>query len=264
MKLIFKKGHKSNALRLLGILLGLLALIGMVGYFVNSSTEQTSRVSFPAAAVQYKKQFTEVLSPSDVPIEEKHRKDTSSSTSMRDSKIPDSTNKNSWAAETKQVKHLTNTTLTNAEKQLLVKENMEISSDLQVLSSFDCVKSIPTVLLDYMSAMFLNEYGQSHTDFHSQYKIDETLPMLNQFNISCGIDQNCSTLFQYDKQYGLKTTADSTFKRKEVFYCCPSVHNSRNETISNVCKQAQSVVGKSVFRESKDSTFLGRVIEIIT
>ena len=138
-----------------------------------------------------------------------------------------------------------------------------MSSDLQVLSSFDCVKSIPAVLLDYVSSMFLNQYGKSHTDFHFQQKIDETLPLLKQFNISCGIEQNCSTFFQYDKQYGLNTTADKTFQRKDVFYCCPSVHNLTNATISNVCNSAQAVAQKSIFRESKDSTFLGGVIFIV-
>ena len=111
--------------------------------------------------------------------------------------------------------------------------------------------------------MFLSEYGRSHKDFHFQNKIDETLPLLKQFNINCGIDQNCSSSFQYDKQYGLNTTADNTFLRKDVFYCCPSVQSSTNETISNICKRAQTVVGKSVFRDSKDSTFLGRVTNFL-
>ena len=111
--------------------------------------------------------------------------------------------------------------------------------------------------------MFVNEYGRSHKDFHSQNRIESTLPLLKQFNISCGSDQNCSSLFQYDKQYALNTTADNTYLRENVFYCCPSVHSTTNETISKVCKHAQTVAGKSVFRESKDPTFLGRVTKVL-
>ena len=124
------------------------------------------------------------------------------------------------------------------------------------------LKSIPTVLLDYISNTFLNEYGQSHEDFHFQYNIDETLPLLKELNVNCGVDQKCSTSFQYDKQYGLNTTAEKIYQRNDIFYCCPSVHHKRNLTISNVCNRAHEVVGKSVFRESKDSSFLGRVIEL--
>ena len=51
---------------------------------------------------------------------------------------------------------------------------------------------------------------------------------------------------------------------EELFYCCPSVHNLTNETISEVCKRAQAIAGRSVFRESKESTFLEWVIELST
>ena len=242
-----------------------MASIGMVAYFINYSTEQTSKVSFKAAGLQYRKHFTftETSSLPGVTVGEKQHQIRSSSELIVHGKSQNSTKKNSLVAKTEQAKTSTKSVLTTAEKESEAKENLKASTDLQVISSFDCVKSIPTVLLDYMSTMFLNEYGQSHTDFHSQYRIDETLPLLKQFNISCGIDQNCSTLFQYDKQYGLSTTADNTFLRKEVFYCCPSVHSSENETISNICKRAQKIAGKSVFRESKDSTFLGWVIKVV-
>ena len=263
--MVFKKGHKSHALRLLGVLLCVIASIGMVAYLMNSSAEQTNKVSFKAAGVKYKKQFTvsQIFSPQDMPTEKNQRKNTSSATLMQNGKSQNSTNKKSLVAEAEQVKNSTNSTLTTAEKQPLASEIMKISSDLQVLSSFNCVMSIPTVLRDYISNMFLHEYGRSHEDFYSQHSIDEKLPLLKQFNINCGIDQNCSTLFQYDKKYGLNTTADNTYQQKEVFYCCPSVQSLTNETISHVCKHAQKVAGKSVFRESKESTFLGRVTELL-
>ena len=234
--------------------------IGMVAYFINYNTEQTNKVSFKAAGIKYKEQYTvaEVISLSDVPTEEKQQKNTSSSTLIRDGKNRNSTDKNSPIVENERNKNSTKSTLSNWKHFL---ENTGISSDLQVLSSFDCVKSIPIVLVEYISKMFLNEYGRSHKDIHSVHRIDETIPLLKQFNINCGIDQNCSALFQYDKQYGLNTTADNTYQRKEVFYCCPSIHSSTNETISNLCKHAQTVTGKSVFRESKESAFLERVIE---
>ena len=260
--MVFKKGHKSHALRLLGLLLGLICLVGAVAYFVNSSTEQTSKVSFKAAGMQYKKHFTftGIRSLPDVSMEGNQRKNTSSPTSSWNDKSQNSTNKSSLTAETKQVKK---STIVSAEKPSDVKETVKTSSDLQVFSSFDCVKSIPTALVDYISNMFLNEYRRSHKDFHSQQRMEKTIPLLKQLSINCGIDQNCSTLFQYDKQYGSNTTADNTYQRKEVFYCCPSVYSSTNESISKVCKGAQSHARKSVFRESKSSTFLGWVIELV-
>ena len=249
--MVFNKGHKSNALRLFGFLLGVMALIGTVAYFINSSTDQTNKVSFKAAGVKYKEHFivSEFMSRPEV-----RYKNASNELSQK------TTNENSSMTETAPLKNSTNSTLT---KKPVASESIEISSDLQVLSSFDCMKSIPTVLMDYMSNMFLYEYGRSHEDFHSQQKIDETLPQLKKFNINCDKDQNCSTSFQYDKQYGLNTTGDNTYQRKELFYCCPSVHISKDEPISNICKRAQTVVGKSVFRDSKDSTFLGRVTNFL-
>ena len=236
----------------------------MVANSLNSSTEKTFKVSFKAAGTKYREHFTvaEVLLQ-DVSSEERHR--TYSSTSTRSS-TGQKTTKESLEVETRQVKNSTNVTMTLADvgKQPVLDENKGINSDLQVLSSFDCVKSIPTVLIDYISNMFLYEYGRSHKDFHSQQRIAESLPLLKQFNINCGTNQNCSTLFQYDKQYGLNTTGDSTYARKGVFYCCPSVNSSTNKTISKVCERAQTISGKSVLRESKESTFLGWVIQLIT
>ena len=260
--MVFKKGHKTQALRLFGILLGVMTAIGITAYFISFSTEQTNKVSFKAAGLKYKEQYkvAEAITRSDVFIEENQRKNISLSTSMRNRKTQNSTNENSSIAKAKKVK---NSKLTSVERQSEARESLQISLDLRMLSSFDCVKSIPTVLIEYMSTMFINEYGRSQKDFHSQYRMEETLPLLKQFNINCGIDQNCSTLFQYDKQYGLNTAADNTYQRKEVFYCCPSIHSSTNETISNVCKRAQLVAGKSIFRESKDSKFLELVIELV-
>ena len=73
LKFVFKKGHKSHALRVLGILLGGMALIGMLAYFINSSTEKTSKVSFKAAGVKYKEHFTVsgIFSHPDKPIDKK-------------------------------------------------------------------------------------------------------------------------------------------------------------------------------------------------
>ena len=264
--MVFKKGHKSHALRLLGMLLGVMASMAMVAYFINYSTEKTNKISFKAAGLKYREYFTTQDIQLSVPsVEEKQRKNTSSYTSMQNYENQNSTNNNNSIAETEvteQNKNSTKSTLTEVRKPYV--ESKEISTDLQVLSSFDCVKSIPAVLMEYVSNTFLNEYGQAHKDFHSQYEADETLPLLKAFNIDCSIDQNCSTSFQYDKQYGLNTTADNTYRREEVFYCCPSAHISTSQTVSDICKRGQSIVGKSVFRESKDSTFLERVIEFVT
>ena len=256
MKLIFKKGHKSHALRLLGILLGIIATIGIVGYFISSSTEQTSKVSFKAAGLKYKQQLR-VESLQDLPIEEKQAPKKHVRKVLKKVLI----NGTDYFMSLK-VNKTTNTSSKRVVKRPV--DMMEMSSDLQLLSSFDCVKSIPTILLDYVSNMFVNEYGKSHTDIHFLHRFDEKLPLLKQFSINCDNKYSCSTLFQYDKQYGLKTTADNTYQKKDVFYCCPSVHNTTSETISNICKHAQTVARKSIFRESKASTFLGRVIELAT
>ena len=266
--MILEKGHKSSAFRLFGLLLIIMASIGLVAYFMNVSTEKTNKVSFQAAGVKYKKQFiaVDVKSLPEMPTEVKQRKNTPSSKSTRDDKNTKSTYKKSLPNETEsnrsslEDESRTNLSLTRVAKQ--PEESIETGSDLQVLSSFDCVKSIPTVLLDYISNAFLNEYGRSHEDFHFQYETDKTLPLLKQFNINCDVDQNCSASFQYDKQYGLDTTADNTYRREKVFYCCPSAHSLSNETVSDICKRAQTVAGKSVFRENKDPTFLESVIKL--
>ena len=150
-----------------------MASMGMSVYFINSSTEQTDKISFKAAGVKYKEHFTvsEVLIRPDMPTEQKQRKITSSSASMRDNTNPYSTDKNSLVAETENVKEITNSTINIAKKRPVAKETIKISTDLQVLSSFDCVKSIPTVLLEYISNTFLNEYGRSHEDFHSSIEL---------------------------------------------------------------------------------------------
>ena len=263
--MIFKKGHKSNALRLFGFILAIIATSAVVAYFLNNSTEQTNRVSYKAAGLKYKEQYT-VADRLSLPV------------NLIDDESQNSKNKHNLVSKTQQsVQQLlkkffqavedeksTNSSLARETEQPNVVDMTEMSPDLQVLSSFDCVKSIPTVLIDYISTLFLNEYGKSHEDFHSQNRIDETIPLLKQLNINCGVGQNCSTMFQYDKQYGIDTTADNTFLSEGVFYCCPSVHSSPNETISNICKRGQTVTGKSVFRESKDSTFMGRAIELST
>ena len=258
LKIVLKNGHKSNALRLLGVFMAAIASIGIVAYFINASTEQTNKVSFKAAGVKYREQYTaaDIISLPDTYIEEKQTAEKYEQKILKKVFV----NGTEFFMSVKNKKS-TNLSLKRVEKQPVATANMEISSDLQVLSSFDCVKSIPKILLDYISNMFLIEYGKSHEDFHSQYTIDETLPLLKHFSINCDTDQNCSALFQYDKYHGLKTTTDKTYRRKEVFYCCPSVHSSTNETLSDVCQRAQTIVGKSVFRESKDSTFLGRVKE---
>ena len=247
--MILEKGHKSSAFRLFGLLLIIMASIGLVAYFMNVSTEKTNKVSFQAAGVKYKKQFiaVDVKSLPEMPTEVKQRKNTPSSKSTRDDKNTKSTYKKSLPNETEsnrsslEDESRTNLSLTRVAKQ--PEESIETGSDLQVLSSFDCVKSIPTVLLDYISNAFLNEYGRSHEDFHFQYETDKTLPLLKQFNINCDVDQNCSASFQYDKQYGLDTTADNTYRREKVFYCCPSAHSLSNETVSDICKRAQTVAG---------------------
>ena len=230
-----------------------MALAGIIAYFINYSTEQTNKVSFKAAGVKYKQHFkvSELSSIPDTPADKKQKPE------RKKQKIL----KNAFQAFNDG--NSTNSSFTKEVKQSQSEENLEVGLDLQVFSSFDCVKSIPTVLLDYTSTMFRNEYGKSHKDFHSEYEIEETIPLLEKFNINCDIDQNCSALFQFDKHYGLHTSADKTFKRNELFYCCPSVHSLTNVTINNACKSAQTAARKSIFRESKDSTFLGGVILVV-
>ena len=258
MKLLIKKGHKSRALRMLGVLqlIGWSLLFG--AYFMNENFAETNKISYKAAGVKYKEQHTvaEIISLSGLPTVKEQRKSMVPSISMRIEENYNSINENKSIIRLEEDKQPTNLELTKIVRQSVALKSKEISSDLKILSSFDCVKSIPTVLLDYISNTFLSEYGRSHEDFHIQYTLDETLPLLKEFNVNCGVDQNCSTSFQYDKQYGVSTTGDKMYVRNDIFYCCPSVHSLTNQTISNVCKRAQALVGKSIFRESKNSTFL--------
>ena len=254
--MIFKKGHKSDALLLLGVLFCIVVSIGTTAYFMIDNTEETNKVSIKAAGVDYRKQYTvaELMSVPDIATGVRQRKNISS--------IRNGSNINS-TSETEQ-EHNSALTRELKLKQPKTIKSTKISSDLKVLSSFDCVKSIPTVLLDYISTTFLTEYGLSYTDFHSQYKFDKRLPLLKSFNINCGTDQNCSTLFQYDKQYGLNTTANNTYQREDMFYCCPNVHSKTNQTLTETCKHAQTVAGKSVFRESTKPLFLELVEQLAT
>ena len=255
--MVFQKGHKSKALRLFGIILVSCTSIGLVAYFINLSTEQTNKVSFKSAGLQYRKYFkaVEIMSLPDTSIEE-NQTPRKYVRKILKKVFVNGTEHLMSVEEPKSI----NASLKRVVKEPLATETPEISSDLKVLSSFDCVKSIPKVLLDYISNMFISEYGRSHQDFHSQNKIDETLPLLKQFNINCGVDQNCSASFQYDRQYGLNTSEDKTYVTKDVFYCCPKDHSLTNKiSISDVCEVAKTIDGKSVFRESKESTFLERV-----
>ena len=260
LKTVFKKGHKTSALRLFGTILVVSALFAVVAYFINLSIEQTNKVSFKSAGVQYRRQFTivEGTSLQDGPTEKKQTSKVDERKVLKKVFV----NGTYYFMSVKN-KQSTNSSLKRVVKQPVDTEKIEISSDLQVLSSFDCVKSIPTVLLDYISNTFLTEYGRSHTDFHSQHRVDKTLPLLKSFNINCGIGQKCSTLFQYDQQYGLNTTSNNTYLREDIFYCCPSAHNKMDQTISDVCMRAHEIVEKSVFRESKNSTFLEWVIYLV-
>ena len=260
LKLLFKKGHKSSATRLFAMIIIVFSSTGLIAYFINLSIEKTNKVSFKAAGVQYRKHFTavEVMRLPDTPIEERKTPRKNERKVLKKVLV----NGTDYFMSI-EVKKSSNSSLKRVVKHPMAFEKMETSSDLQVLSSFDCGKSIPTVLLDYISNMFINEYGKSHGDFYFQQKVDETLPLLKELNINCGLDHNCSTSFQYDKQYGLQTTEDKTFHRKGVFYCCPSIHSLTNATISNVCKSAQTTTQKSIFRESNDSTFLGRVTKFL-
>ena len=262
--MLFKKGVKSIALRLLGVMQVIAWSLILVGYFMRLSYEQTNKVSFEAAGIKYKEQFTvtEIMSRHSKPSEAKQRKGVYLSTSMRILKNKKSTNKNKSVITYKKG-NSTNLPLLNVTKQSFAVKSTELNLDLRVLSSFDCVKSIPTVFLNYISNTFLNEYERSFRDFHFHQKLDETLPLLKKINVNCGADQSCSTLFQYDKNYGTNTTGDKTYERKDIFYCCPSVQNSTNQTFNNVCERAQTLAGKSVFRGSKSQTFLERVIELV-
>ena len=132
--MVFKRGHKSQALRLLGVLFGVMASIGMVAYFMNFSTEQTKKVSFKAAGVKYKEQLTVVSLP-DTPIEQKQRPKKYERTVLKKVFV----NGTDYFMSLK-VKELTNTSSNRVVKHPI--ETMKISSDLQVLSSFDCVKDL--------------------------------------------------------------------------------------------------------------------------
>ena len=131
-----------------------MASVWMVGYFINYSTEQTNKVSFKAAGFKYREQYTmeKIKNLPDMPIEEEKQKNTNSSKSMQNEFNNNQVliNKNNLIAETKKDENFTKTSLAKVKvKQSFTAKNTE--SDVQVLSSFDCVKAIPTVLIDYIS-----------------------------------------------------------------------------------------------------------------
>ena len=138
LKMAFKKGHKSSAFRLFWVLLAISALIGLAAYFMNVSTEQTNKVSFKAAGLKYREMFTDTKAMSllDVPFEEKQQKNRST----QDYKSQNSTNKNNTESENEQ--HKISSLTTTVLNQPGAVEMTKITSDLQVLSSFDCVKDL--------------------------------------------------------------------------------------------------------------------------
>ena len=102
----------------------------------------------------------------------------------------------------------------------LADESKKNDKDLVVMASFDCFRPFPTSLVDYLDNTFKNEFVLSHIDIHKKRPDKEILPILKKVDAECYQNRECDTNFEYDKQYGDRTTYDNIAKVRGVFYCC--------------------------------------------
>ena len=102
----------------------------------------------------------------------------------------------------------------------LATEAKKPENDLLVMASFDCFKPFPSSLVDYLDNTFKNEFVLSHIDIHKKRPDKEILPVLQRVDAECYKNRECDTNFEYDKQYGHRTTHDNIAKVRGVFYCC--------------------------------------------
>ena len=256
-KLLKEKGPKSQAFRILSVILIVLTLIGLLAHLMQTSTDSTNKFSFKGAGVVYRRRYT---FGSKINLSDKN---------LVVKKFTNSSSTNQTLSFGKEKRLL----LTFPNKTVFYEkiENSSIGTeenrDLRILASFECSGSLPSAFKKYISSTFISEYERSYADFSTENTTIST-PNLTDVQINCVLGQPCQTLFQYDKQRGLNQPypkenifvgSDKIHPRKNVFYCCPSTDNFTNQMIVKECKTAKPIIQGSTFRESRKPFLLEMV-----
>ena len=134
-------------------------------------------------------------------------------------------------------------------------ESRTKNEKLRIFSSFNCFMDFPSSIAEYVNDTFKNEFILSHEDVYAKDKEGEEiekLPILLDVRVTCSYSQDCTTYFKFDKQYGIETSPERVKTVDNMFHCCTFVTNQTSET----CKEAKSLVQKSLFRHSKNQVLL--------
>ena len=131
------------------------------------------------------------------------------------------------------------------------------SLDLSVVTSTNCSDSLPQFIGDFLEDTFKQNHDAILADMSAHYRYkddDEMLPSLLSTDTTCHNDDTCSTVFSYDKPYGIQL--DPEFKRNgTLFYCCdPMITNP----IEDVCNLTETLTDASKY--NRNPLLLGRVI----
>ena len=224
-------------------------MIGLLAHLMQTSIDSTNKFSFKGAGTVYRKRYS---TDNEINLSE------SLNEIVKEARNFSSTNGTLSRSKEKQAFNETyiNKTLLDEkiENKLIEPEK---SRDFRVLSSFECNGSIPSAFTSYVSNTFVSEYGKSFGDFASDNAY-ESMPQLNNVQISCTLGLPCHTYFEYDKQRGLNSTSDKKYLRENIFYCCPPVDYFNNVTVAE-CNDSKTIIEKSTFRESKKPFLLERL-----
>ena len=266
VKLLKGEGHKSQAFRILCLMIVALTLVGLLANFIQTSTDSTNKFSFKGAGTVYRRRYIlkkEVESPKN---EFEDTSEVKKMTKQAEEKLhnlldqillglasKNETMPNSKETETQNSQSLSKTSFYKSSKSKSI--DTKRSQDFCVLSSFECNGSIPTAFTSYISSTFVTEYERSYGDFATTL---QGLPKLTDVQVNCVLGQPCHTLFENDKQRGINSTSDMKYLRENVFYCCPPMDSFTNETVAQ-CNYSRTIIEKSTFRESKKPFLLGRV-----
>ena len=221
------------------------AVIGIIGSGINNSIVTTNKYSFKAVGLLHRKGSPEKRS-NEVYYVVTGNETIKNSTNSANS--TESTNNSTVRSNNE-----TTLVLLRNETSFLAEMDSDLN-DMLLFSSFNCFLTFPSSITDYINNTFVEQFHLSHIDiFKDQQTNDKKLPLLKSVFTSCYADQNCSTFFEYDKQYGIDTSHDSIKQVDDMFHCCSYDHiNQTSET----CKKAKPSVERSLLSQSKRPVLL--------
>ena len=240
-------GFKSRSLSFMLVGCLCLALIAVVAFEMNNSIDKTGKYTFKALGLMHRKRH-QIKKPEFV--DQAATYSAESNETDLNATVEETTMFPDWLLVTENVtsdQKLDNRTFPTINE-------VSTLNKLLPFSSFDCFLEFPQSITDYINTTFLEEYIQLHKDINEKEKGDiEQLPLLESVRTTCFSDQNCTTYFEYDKQYGINTSHDNVLEITKIFYCCPF---KQINTTSEICKYAEPVIERSLMRESKNPLLL--------